>query len=884
MSRIALLASIFLLISLELQGQCVNGPTVALGSTSGSTCKTTPVTVTGNTFGGSATKVTITDNGSGSVSPTSASKSPFTFTYTPKNTDSGKTITITVTTNNPLGSPCNAAKATYSLTVNASPATPTVGTITKPTCTVATGSVVLNSLPSTGTWTITRNPGGITTSGTGTSVAISGLEKGTYTFTVTTSEGCTSPATSNVVIPAQPLSPASPLQTTDCSQGIGKAVVKVTSPTGEGLTYSLDGGAYQSGTSFSNVGNGSHSITAKNSSGCTATGASFDVTCGCLNPPTVTLSSNSGSTCSMKSVTISGNTFGGSATGVTLTVNGAGTVSPVSASSRPFSFTYTPATGDAGKTVLITVTTNNPEGFPCAAASAEFALKVADPSAPVPGQITQPTCTISTGSVILTGLLSTGTWTLTRSPDGATSTGSGASTTITDLPAGIYTYTVTSSAGCVSPPSAGILINAQPVTPAAPFTGPITVPACASSTGSVALSGLPGSGNWILTRFPGQVTLNGSGTGITISGLPEGSYYFTLTTAAGCVSVMSEPVIIPAQPESPSPPIIGTITQPVSGIPTGTVVLNGLPENSSWALTLIPGNLTTLGTGETKTISGLPPGNYNFIVANSAGCTSGLSEGFAINAFSATPRLVITDPAPVCINSTADLTDPQVTAGSDLNLTYTYWADTAATIHYRTPDAATSGTYFIKGSTTDGFFSIKPVTVQVMEIPRAYAGPDQDLVSNETTLDADLPDISETGAWSIISGTAEILDPANAKTPVSGLSKDKNIFLWTVTNGVCPATCDTVMIMVHDLVVPTLITPNMDGKNDYFLIRGSEATGRIELIIFNRRGVQIYNNENYDNSWNGVDYKGNPVPEDTYFYILRTDNMNSASGYIVIRR
>ena len=240
-------------------------------------------------------KVTITENGSGSVSPTSASKSPFSFTYTPKSGDYGKTVLITVTTDYPQG--CVAAKATYTLTVNANPSAPVVGLITKPTCSLATGSVVLSGLPSTGTWTLTRSPGGVITTGTGTSITISGLVAGTYTFTVTNAVLCTSSASSNVVIPAQPASPAVPVQTVDCTLGLGKAVVTVTSPVGTGFTYSLDGGAYQSGTSFSNVANGTHSITVKNSSGCTTTGSSFQVSCGCTNPPTLTLSSISGNTC-----------------------------------------------------------------------------------------------------------------------------------------------------------------------------------------------------------------------------------------------------------------------------------------------------------------------------------------------------------------------------------------------------------------------------------------------------------------------------------------------------------------------------------------------------------------------------------------------------------
>ena len=545
MTRISLLVCIFLLISMEVSGQCVNSPTVTLSNTSGGICSLTPVTLSGNTFGGSAKKVTITENGAGSVSPASTSKSPFAFTYTPKKGDNGKTVIITFTTDNPLGLPCAAAKATCTLTVNANPSAPVVGTIIKPTCEVSTGSVVLNSLPSTGIWTLTRNPGAITTTGTGTSVTISSLATGTYSFTVSSSGGCISKTSANVVIPAQPVSPGSPVQTVDCTQGSGKAVVKVTSPTGTGLNYSLDGGLFQSGTSFSSVGDGSHIITVKNSSGCTTTGASFNVSCGCTNPPTLTLSSNSGNTCGTRPVTVTGNTFGGSATSVIITENGTGTVNPVSSGTSPFAFTYTPAVADAGKTVIITVTTNNPLSPACTPASAVFSLTVVNPSAPLVGIITQPTCMVSTGSVVLSGLPAQGYWTLNRSPDGVISTGSGTTTTIQYLSGGIYTFTVTNSAGCTSSSSGNIVIASQPAIPGAPVVGSITTPSCSVPTGSVTLSDLPATGNWILTRYPGTVTSNGTGTSITLNGLPAGIYNYTLTNAAGCVSIMSEAVIIP---------------------------------------------------------------------------------------------------------------------------------------------------------------------------------------------------------------------------------------------------------------------------------------------------------------------------------------------------
>ena len=90
--------------------------------------------------------------------------------------------TYTFTVTNDDG--CNSV-ASASVTINAqplTPATPIIGTIMQPTCSVATGSVVVSGLPSAG-WTLTRYPSGNTLSGTGTSVTISGLTDGSYTFT-----------------------------------------------------------------------------------------------------------------------------------------------------------------------------------------------------------------------------------------------------------------------------------------------------------------------------------------------------------------------------------------------------------------------------------------------------------------------------------------------------------------------------------------------------------------------------------------------------------------------------------------------------------------------------------------------------------------------------
>lgn len=153
------------------------------------------------------------------------------------------------------------------ITVNSNPP-PTVGTITQPTCTTATGSVILSGLPS-GNWTI--NPGGI--NGNTTSTTISGLTPGPHTFTVTNANRCVSLPSASVLINAALTVPSPPtiglITQPTCASATGSVILSGL-PTGNWI---INPGAIPdntTSTTISGLSTANYTFTVTNSDGCTS--------------------------------------------------------------------------------------------------------------------------------------------------------------------------------------------------------------------------------------------------------------------------------------------------------------------------------------------------------------------------------------------------------------------------------------------------------------------------------------------------------------------------------------------------------------------------------------------------------------------------------------
>lgn len=112
-------------------------------------------------------------------------------------------------------------------------------------------------------------------------------------------------------------------------------------------------------------------------------------------------------------------------------------------------------------------------------------------------------------------------------------------------------------------------------------------------------------------------------------------------------------------------------------------------------------------------------------------------------------------------------------------------------------------------------------------------------------------------------------------------------FEYEFCSDICLDACDTALVTItvsvkDPLPVDSLlqqntntITPNDDGLNDVFvfdiLVQNPNDYVNNELVVFNRWGDVVFEAKPYSNDWGGTNQNGKPLPEGTYYYILRLD-------------
>jgi len=79
--------------------------------------------------------------------------------------------------------------------------------------------------------------------------------------------------------------------------------------------------------------------------------------------------------------------------------------------------------------------------------------------------------------------------------------------------------------------------------------------------------------------------------------------------------------------------------------------------------------------------------------------------------------------------------------------------------------------------------------------------------------------------------------------------------------------------------IPKGVSANGDGLNDWLDL--SFMNG-VELQIFNRYGMVVYNKSNYYKEWNGKDNNSNSLPSGVYYYVIKNTNNENKTGWIYL--
>jgi gliding motility-associated-like protein len=352
-------------------------------------------------------------------------------------------------------------------------------------------------------------------------------------------------------------------------------------------------------------------------------------------------------------------------------------------------------------------------------------------------------------------------------------------------------------------------------------------------------------------------------------------YSLTVTNASGCTSVPATTTVVvnslPLATATSNSPVCTGGPLTLAGGPAGMTTYSWTGPDGFNTNTQNP----TVSPAATEAMAGI----YSLTVTNASGCTSAaVITTVLVNS----PIASAASNSPVCTGS------PLTLAGGPSGMaSYSWTGSNGFTSLSQNPSVSTEATLVMGGIYTltvtnaNGCSDTTTLSVLINENPNAIAGPEQKLeFVFETQMNAELSS-SETGEWSLVSGKGRIGDIHSPTTLVTELSPGENIFLWKVQNSNCESSAK-VKITVQDLFIPSVITPNGDGINDYFKI--NENIGKVYLIVFNRWGNQEYTNDEYKNEWDGRNNKGAELPVDTYFYIMKFENGRIEKGSVLIQR
>jgi gliding motility-associated-like protein len=474
------------------------------------------------------------------------------------------------------------------------------------------------------------------------------------------------------------------------------------------------------------------------------------------------------------------------------------------------------------------------------------------PSAPTVN-VTQPTCAVSTGTIVVTSPIGAG---LQYSINDVVYQ---SSTTFSGLAPGTYNVTVRDASNCVSTATI-VVINPPAGAPAVP-TITTTAPTCLAN-GFSQISNYVGGTTYTFT--PAGPTVDGTGM---ITGMTLGTSYTVTATVGSCTSASSASFTNLAQLTVPTVPTV-SVTAPTcsaNGFATITNYLAGL------TYVFTPVGPTVDGTG---LISGMTIGTNYTVSASNGSCASSDSSSFTIAAMLNTPAIATASVTvqPTCPNPSGTIVVTAPLGGSleysiDNGVTY----QTSPTFSGLAPDSSYT---IIVRNTSSGCTSSASPNIIINSVPPS---PVVSTVSGcngarfEVTASVD----SGIATYEWYDSSSNLLG-----TTATVVVSQSGTYEVRATVDSC-TTIEFITIQVLPCTIPKGISPNNDGDNDVWDLSGLNVQ---KAQIFNRYGVEVYSRSNYTNEWDGRTNSGDELPTATYYYVLSLPNGEVKTGWVYINR
>lgn len=481
-----------------------------------------------------------------------------------------------------------------------------------------------------------------------------------------------------------------------------------------------------------------------------------------------------------------------------------------------------------------TVTVTLPSG--CQSQSAPFTLS----QLPLPSTAISPSAPLSLcqgDSVLISGPPST-SWIWST----------GATTQSIYAQIGSYTLTVTNAAGCSATSSpfvinqlAGSVLTVNPAGPLTLFQGD-----------SVQLTAASGFSNYQWST--------GAGTqSIWVS--QAGSYTVSALSSVGCNSTS-----VPVQVFIISPASMITVSGPTQFCEgDSTVLICNLPFPVQWYL-------------NGSAISGATSAQYivkqtgYFSVSVLSGSNTYFSDSVYIDVLPSPLAPYLPDTL-VCRGDVVLLNVPQQ-SGANLNwfsqpnggiAFYTGW-------QYLTPPLNNNQTYYLQATGLNGCSSIRnPFEIQVQAVPQAsfdYTSIFQSGVYTTTFQNTSL--LATNYLWIF----GDTLIAGNVSTDTDPIYTYPSAGVYSVvlvaqnTNGCADTLIKDILVSGNNPhYLPNTFTPNGDGKNDVFRLRGDRIALE-EMIIYDQWGGLVWRGDQSSVGWDGK-RDGEPAPNASYAYRVR---------------